>query len=642
MNRKIKIIIIAIASIFIVSVVLFFALRGKGGSEYVTAKVERGNLVQTVSETGTVKSAQEIELNFSQSGKLDEILVKIGDKVKAGDILAKLDYSSLLIKQKEAQANLEVAQANLNKLLSGATSHEIAVSQANVNKARAAYLAAVDNLDKTKKTVAENIAQAEKTLNDLESNSPADVTAYEQAVSVAQTNLDNTKNTYSQTVSNRQESALSYIEDKLAAANTALDAVDSVLNSSFHDLLSSQDITYLDNANEAYDSALSWYSTANSSFLAAENDPTNDNINQALNDSIICLNKVFDSLNYCYGALENTASSPSLTQTTIDSYKTTISTQITTIGAAVTTLETAKQNLNDAILAYNTNVSAAEENLLNAQAGLDDAVKSARNSLSSARINGDQTIAASQAEVDNAYEAWNIAEAQLAELKAPPTSQDLALYRAQVKQAQAALDLTRQQIDDSIIKAPIDGTIVKTNYEVGEQITAGGLAAADPVITMLAENNFEIKIDISEADISKIKKGDKAVIDLDAFGEDVKFFGMVSFIEPAETVIQEVIYYKVTVVFTADNESNPYYSGIKPGMTANVTITTAEKNNVLLVPGRAILEKNGAGKYIRILSKGDVKEVPVKVGLRGDEGVVEVLSGVNEGDEVVTYVKEKK
>ena len=143
----------------------------------------------------------------------------------------------------------------------------------------------------------------------------------------------------------------------------------------------------------------------------------------------------------------------------------------------------------------------------------------------------------------------------------------------------------------------------------------------------------------AEQDISKISVDDKVEITLDAFSDDVKFYGKVFSIEPAETVIQDVIYYNVTISCEFSDE---YFDKVKPGMTANVIITTVERDNVLTAPTRAIVNKNGEGKVLRILKNGIMQEIPIEVGIRGDEGVIEVLSGVEDGTEVVVYIKEKK
>ncbi len=86
-KKKIVIVLVAIA----VLAIAFFAFGSEDDVEYVTAKVKKDNLKQTVSEVGTVKAVKEINLSFLQSGKLDNNFVKIGDEVEKGDILTELD-----------------------------------------------------------------------------------------------------------------------------------------------------------------------------------------------------------------------------------------------------------------------------------------------------------------------------------------------------------------------------------------------------------------------------------------------------------------------------------------------------------------------------------------------------------------------
>jgi RND family efflux transporter MFP subunit len=652
--KKIWIRAIIIFLVIIAALSVFFIAGRKKEAEYTTVAVERGKLVQTVSEVGTVKASQRIELSFLQSGKIGKILVQIGDKVKQDQVLAELDYSSFSIKEQEAQANLEVANANLNKLLAGATSVEIAVSQAQVNQAKATYLASLDELDKVRKTVAEDISQAEKSLADLESDKADDITSYEQAVSLAETSLANTKSTYQQSVNNKRSVALTTMDNKLVVANTALDNINTILNDSdAEEPLKAKNKTYLPSAKNSYTSGLDLLATANISLIAAKQAQTDAVVIAASQDCLTALNKIFEALDYCYKALENSVVSSAFTQTDLDAYKTSISAQITAISTAISAVQTAQHNLEDAILAYQTGMAEAEDNLAKAKTDLANAIKSARNALTSVRLAGEQKLAAAQSKADTSQEAWLVAKAQLENIKSPARSQDISLYQAQVKQAEAVLALARKQIEDSLIKAPIDGTVVKIDYKVGEQATA-----AKSAIAILGENNFEIEVDISEADIAKVKKDNLAEVTLDALGDEVKFFGKVYSIEPAETVIQDIIYYKVKVQFAFWQNGLDMESGnletefmekdeeklayIKPGMTANVIITTASRENVLIMPSRAVIEKNNGERYVRILVDKRVVEEPVKIGLRGDGGMVEVLSGVKEGDQAITFIKNGK
>ncbi len=602
LTKRIKIIIIVLVSLLIGGSAAFFYFTGASKIEYVTEKVKRGNLIQTVSETGAVKSASEIDLNFLNSGRLANVLVKVGDKVIKDQILAELDYSGLVIKRQEAEANLNIAQANLNKLLAGSTSQEIAVAQASVNEAESSYWASIQELDKVKKVVAENIKQAQKNLNDLESGASANVT------------------TYAQSVSNKESVALTTIETKLVEDNTAIDAINTVVtNTDSSDILSIKNLSYLNNTKDSYNQAVLLANSANTSLSVAKSNQTEDNINKALADAKIALNKTLEGLNNCFNALENTITTTNFTQTELDSAKTSINTQLTTVNSGISSIQTADNNLKDARIT------------------LDNAILTAQNSLNTAKISGEKDTTVSQNKVSAALKAWEAAKASLTKVKAPARREDVALNEAQVRQAQAALDSAKKQIENSIIKAPIDGQVTKVNYEVGEEAAGKGA-----VISILGVNNFEVESLISESDIAKVTAGDEVKITLDAFGDDIEFPGKVYFIEPAETEIQDVVYYKVKIEFTADSkEFKDNENGIKPGMTANVSIRTFEKNNVLIMPMRAVISKNDQGKFVKILEGKEVKEAPVKIGLFGDEGMVEVLSGVNEGDEVVTFTKTK-
>jgi RND family efflux transporter MFP subunit len=184
--------------------------------------------------------------------------------------------------------------------------------------------------------------------------------------------------------------------------------------------------------------------------------------------------------------------------------------------------------------------------------------------------------------------------------------------------------------------APIDGTVTEVNFNLGEQ-TDG----SKPVIKMLSVEKFEIKVDIPESDIAKLTVADNAVISIDAFGSDHLFSGKVAFIDPAQTVIQDVIYYKTTVSL----ESNSFADKVKPGMSADVTVTTDSKENIIYIPQRSVKVREVSlgevpQKYVEILlPNNQVQERMVEIGIRADGGFVEVTSGISEGDKIITFKK---
>ena len=235
-----------------------------------------------------------------------------------------------------------------------------------------------------------------------------------------------------------------------------------------------------------------------------------------------------------------------------------------------------------------------------------------------------QQVEAAEATVRAAEQALAQTQAQLAYKKAPPRSYDILAAEAQVESARASLYKAQSDLSNGLIMAPVAGTITKVNNQVGETTSL-----ATPVLILLAKGNYEIKVQVSESDIAKLVVGQVVDITLDAFGSSEHFAGHVSFIDPASTVIQDVVYYNVTVLFDNSDER------IKPGMTANIDITTAKKEGVLVVPLRSARYESRQA-YVEVLQNNQPVRKNVTLGLKGDDGLVEVTSGLAEWDKVIT------
>jgi len=409
---------------------------------------------------------------------------------------------------------------------------------------------------------------------------------------------------------------LTTIEARFTAAGVALDYADRILSDNdIKNFLSIKNTSYLYNANNYYAQSLVLEPLAAADLALARSNSSDANLNKGVVSSLTYLNATFQTMSNLFSVLEDSIITSVLTQTALDTFKTNVNNHIGIINAGISAVQTADHALKISVV------------------GLSDAINTAQNALNSAQISGRQQLASAQSRVDTSREAGDVAQKQLARIKTSARIEDVALSKAQVSQAEANLDLIKKQVADNIILAPMDGQITKINYEIGEQVNS-----AKAVVVMLTENNFEVEVDISESDIFKVKVNDSVAVTFDAFGENRKFQGVVYFIEPASTAIQDVIYYKVKIRLTDDPTT---LADIKSGMTANVVITTNSKDNVLAAPSRAILEKTGDGKFVRVLrAKNQLEEIPVTVGLSGNEGMIEVISDqLKEGDAVVTFVK---
>lgn len=178
--------------------------------------------------------------------------------------------------------------------------------------------------------------------------------------------------------------------------------------------------------------------------------------------------------------------------------------------------------------------------------------------------------------------------------------------------------------------APVDGTITSVDVKVGELANSSKRAILLEDVT-----NMYIEANINEANISILSLGMPVEINFDAFGTDKIFNGNITFIDPSSNLISGVVNYKV-------KSSVPEVEGLKPGMTANMTIKAKEKSGVLVVPTRSIITDNDGAKTVRLVTNTKNKkwkEVKIETGMEGDGGMTEIISGLTEGDEIVVLIK---
>jgi HlyD family secretion protein len=203
--------------------------------------------------------------------------------------------------------------------------------------------------------------------------------------------------------------------------------------------------------------------------------------------------------------------------------------------------------------------------------------------------------------------------------------------RARLKQAKEGVVSVWSQIRDTYMYSPIDGVILKRNVDPFETTVAN---SPTPVFTVGDPHDLVIETNVPESDIAKIKIDQTASITFDALPADEIFDAKVTEIDPASTEIQDVVYYRIKLKLDKINEN------LKSGMTANIDIHTAEADNVLMIPIRAV-QTEGKEQVVQILNADGKTTAKIKVqtGLQGDEGMVEIKSGLTEGQKVVTFAQ---
>ncbi len=216
----------------------------------------------------------------------------------------------------------------------------------------------------------------------------------------------------------------------------------------------------------------------------------------------------------------------------------------------------------------------------------------------------------------------NTATSKVSEIENQLKESQEGLYQAKIKEAEAKVALLRNQIQDSLLKSPTNGQITGIEMKEGEIVQPGQL-----VVSLLPANPFKIKVDIYEEDIVKLSIGNEVDITLTAFPDKI-LKGKLIFIDPAEKLVEGVVYYEASIDF------QDYPEGIKQGMTADVLIKAFSKNDVLVIPEAAI-EQKGVETIVRIPKGKYFEEIKIEVGLKGSDDMVEIISGLSEGEEVV-------
>jgi RND family efflux transporter MFP subunit len=198
--------------------------------------------------------------------------------------------------------------------------------------------------------------------------------------------------------------------------------------------------------------------------------------------------------------------------------------------------------------------------------------------------------------------------------------------KAAVQQAEAVVDEISKQFQYASTFAPMDGIVVERNINLGEMAQAGS-----PIIKLIQENEMRIEARVPEVNIAEVKIGQKASVKFDAYPDNQRFEAEVIEIDPAPINIQNIAYYIVKM-----NLKNPD-AGFRYGMGCTVYNETSRKDNILMIP-KGVIEKDGDKKFVTILTDAKEKTVEkreVQTGLEGDDGMVEIVSGLKEGDQIV-------
>ncbi len=236
-----------------------------------------------------------------------------------------------------------------------------------------------------------------------------------------------------------------------------------------------------------------------------------------------------------------------------------------------------------------------------------------------------EDVAVSQANLDTA-------KADLAKLTAPATASDLQIQQASVAQAAQTLQQAQISLDQATLRAPFAGVVSEVNIVPGSMaLQASTTGVASQVLLLTDRNPLHVELKLSENDVAQVQLGQPVTLTIQAL-DGWQTDGKVSYIAPAADNGNGVVTYAVWVTFPGDD------TRVKVGMTADLNIVTARKENVLLVPNVSLLPK-GAGHVVQVVGtdaqgRTTTREIDVQTGLT-DGSQTEIVSGLSEGQRVI-------
>lgn len=209
----------------------------------------------------------------------------------------------------------------------------------------------------------------------------------------------------------------------------------------------------------------------------------------------------------------------------------------------------------------------------------------------------------------------------------------IGAQRASIAQSRASYNTAMTNLGYTKIVAPVDGTIISRDIDVGQPVAASFQA---PELFTIAQDltKMQIEVNVSEADIGSVKEGQEVEYTLDGY-PDSTFYGKVTQVRLDSTTTSNVVTYTVIVSVSNDDLK------LKPGMTANVSIITKRSENVMCAPSVAMKyspETNGQ-KYqnqgIWVLENGKPKRIDIKEGASDDSNVEIISKVLKVGDKII-------
>lgn len=560
-----------------------------------TAKLVRGDLQDSISTTGTVESAQSMTVYSTKAYTVQEVLVEVGDRVEAGQLLCKLDDQNIQNQIESQQASLEASNNSSNAAITSArdnyeqfkeslekgTNASLISAENAVSNALNAYQSAQDNYNRY--------------LAGFNAGENTTILAQETALSNARKAVENTYEAFDEAVKAEDEA-----EEAFREAEDALEEAEENLEKEEKTLKKLED--ELDDCEEELDDLKK----------------TEKQLKEQLDTAVEEAEK--SQLQLQFSQVQQEIQQKNLTCTTLTQQVEQAENDCLTAEFMVTQQKSIYEQSEKSWEAAEAQIEASVDAIVTAEENLVTAQKQYNAALTSV----DNLLADYAKNVETTYQAYQTAQASLTAAKVSAQNQlqtyENSLNSAYANAGKGTLEVSLRQLqaelDGTQITAPMAGTVTAVYAEVGS-------AGSGLLFVIEDTENFVIATSVKDYDITSVALGTEAVIRSDATGDDL-YEGQVTYLAPtANKTAMGVTDTSGDISFAADVKVNSRDTKLRIGLNVRLELIIAEEEDVLAAPYDAIYQ-NAQGNSCVLLAQEQedglylLTEEAVELGLETD------------------------
>jgi RND family efflux transporter MFP subunit len=625
-----------------------------------TVVAQPGTIAATLVYSGNVQSRATVNVVPKITGRVERLYVDIGDQVRQGEVIAELDRATLDAQVQQAEAAVAVAQARLAQIQAGSRQEDIEAAAASVRAAearldqarsgarpeevagaRAQVSQAQTRLDSLiagpKVEDLENLDAAVEQARAQQDQIRAQLASSSAAMTEAKLRLDQARSglggpsTRSEDIAtalaslNAARSRLDELRagprpEDLRAAELAVDRARLNLDAA-DEALEACGRTVTESRSQSRSSQTGQTTTTVSRQRASCSESQRDQLTQQRNAARVAVREAENQLE----RTRNGATPFQIAQAEEAVRQSDAALQKARFGGTsdLASLELRYGQAQSDVERIQAQLEQAQANLEASQTRVDSArnpsefdVRNAQEVVNQSAANLARLVNPNPFDVRSAQAAVDQAAATLAS-RQQPTVEDIQIAAAQLDQSAAALDAAKVNQAESVVRAPFDAIVSLRN------VSPGATVGTQTTIVTLVSRDTEIILQVEEARIGQVERGQPAEISVAAFpGQPVP--GVVASVAPTADPRSRTFAVRV---YPNDPEGR-----LRDGMFAQVALQTGARQT-LLVPVQALVNRSGRNVVFVVTPEGRVQSREVTVGIN-DGRNIEILQGLNQGEEV--------